>query len=76
MLLELAKDQVLLMKELPYAPDAFYNADEVVVGYELSFTKFFYKLVELRPISEITAAIENIENRLKDVAEPQKGDAQ
>lgn len=50
---------------LPYVPDAFYNADEVVIGYELSFTKYFYKPVELRPISEITADIENIENRQK-----------
>lgn len=52
---------------LPYASDAFYNEDEVVTGYELSFTKYFYKPVELRPIANITADIESIEKRLKGV---------
>ena len=52
---------------LPYAPDAFYNVEDVVVGYELSFTKYFYKPVELRPIADISADIESIESRLKGV---------
>ena len=51
----------------PYAPDAYYNAEDVVVGYELSFTKYFYKPVELRPIADITADITDIESRLKGV---------
>lgn len=51
----------------PYAADAYYNADSVVVGYELSFTKYFYKPVELRPIADITADINNIESSLKGV---------
>lgn len=51
----------------PYAADAYYNADDVVVGYELSFTKYFYKPVELRSIADITADINNIESSLKGV---------
>ena len=51
----------------PYAPDAYYNAEDVVVGYELSFTKYFYKPVELRSIADITADISNIEISLKGV---------
>lgn len=51
----------------PYAPDAYYNAGSVVVGYELSFTKYFYKPVELRSIADITADISNIEISLKGV---------
>ena len=62
-------DAFMQNEVLPYAPDAFYNADEVVVGYELSFTKYFYKPVELRPIAEITADIESIEHRLKGALE-------
>lgn len=58
-------DAFMQNEVLPYAPDAFYNADEVVIGYELSFTKYFYKPVELRSIAEITTDIESIENRLK-----------
>lgn len=52
---------------LPYAPDAFYDAANVVVGYELSFTKYFYKPVELRTIADITTDINGIEGRLKGV---------
>ena len=28
---------------LPYAPDAWYQPDSVKVGYEISFTRYFYK---------------------------------
>ena len=51
----------------PYTPDAFYDAANVVVGYELSFTKYFYKPVELRTIADITTDINGIEGRLKGV---------
>ena len=51
----------------PYAADAYYNADSVMVGYELSFTKYFYKPVEQRSIADITADINNIESSLKGV---------
>lgn len=60
-------DAFMQNEVLPYAPDAFYNEDEVVVGYELSFTKYFYKPVELRSINDITTDITDIENRLKGV---------
>ena len=35
---------------LPYAPDAWYAPDSVKVGYEVSFTRHFYKPQRLRPI--------------------------
>ena len=60
-------DAFMEKEVLPYAPDAFYNADDVVVGYELSFTKYFYKPVELRSIADITTDINGIEGRLKGV---------
>ena len=46
---------------LPYAPDAYVDEDATVVGYELSFTKYFYKPVELRSIADIKADIRAIE---------------
>ncbi len=52
---------------LPYAPDAYYSEENVVVGYELSFTKYFYKPVQLRSIGEIRSDIADIEGRLKGV---------
>lgn len=45
----------------PYAPDAFLKAGTEKVGYELSFTKYFYKPVQLRTLAEITADIRAIE---------------
>ena len=42
---------------LPYAPDAWYAADSVKTGYEISFTRFFYRPRPLRPLDEIRADI-------------------
>ncbi len=45
----------------PYAPDAFIKAGTEKIGYELSFTKYFYKPVQLRTLEEISADIRAIE---------------
>lgn len=45
----------------PYAPDAFIKPGTEKIGYELSFTKYFYKPVQLRSLEEITADIRAIE---------------
>ena len=42
---------------LPYAPDAWYQADSVKVGYEISFTRYFYKPKPMRTLAEIRADI-------------------
>lgn len=47
---------------LPYAPDAYLNEKKTVIGYELSFTKYFYKPVQLRSLETIAAEIREIEN--------------
>ena len=39
----------------PYAPDAYLNPAKTKVGYEISFTKYFYKPAELRPLNDILA---------------------
>lgn len=39
----------------PYAPDAYVDEKKTQIGYEISFTKYFYKPVELRDTSEILA---------------------
>lgn len=39
----------------PYVEDAWINEDSAVIGYELSFTKYFYKPVQLRDMSDIIA---------------------
>ena len=42
---------------LPYAADAWYQADSVKVGYEISFTRYFYKPTPMRTLAEIRADI-------------------
>ena len=46
---------------LPNAPDAWYVPDSVKVGYEISFTRHFYKPQPLRPLEEIRADILTLE---------------
>ena len=46
---------------LPFAPDAWIDDSKTQIGYELSFTKYFYKPVELRPLAEIIADIRALE---------------
>ena len=48
---------------LPYAPDAIIDRSSIETGYELSFTKYFYKPKQLRSIEEISADIRGIEER-------------
>lgn len=50
---------------LPYTPDAIVNTDDYVIGYELSFTKYFYKPKQLRTLDEIRADIRAIEESTK-----------
>lgn len=46
---------------LPYAPDAWLNESSIKVGYEISFTRYFYKPQPLRTLEEIRADILNLE---------------
>lgn len=57
-LLEDGGIEAFLRREvLPYAPDAWYLADKVKTGYEISFTRYFYKPKPMRSLEEIRADI-------------------
>ena len=56
-------DAFLQNEILPYTPDAWIDKNSIQIGYELSFTKYFYKPVQLRPLSEIRADIMAIEEK-------------
>jgi len=57
-LLEEGGIEAFLKREvLPYAPDAWYNEDSIKVGYEISFTRYFYKPQPMRSLEEIRADI-------------------
>ena len=46
---------------LPYTPDAWVNNDATKVGYEVSFTRHFYKPQPLRTLAQIRQDIIDIE---------------
>jgi len=47
----------------PYLPDSWIDVKSITLGYELSFTKYFYKPVELREFADIIEDIQSIETR-------------
>jgi len=54
---------------LPYAPDAWVDESKTQIGYEVSFTKHFYKPVQLRELSEIIADIRALEKETEGLLE-------
>jgi type I restriction enzyme M protein len=56
-------DAFMKNEVLTYAPDAFVDGKKTTVGYEISFTKYFYKPVELREMSEILADLNALEQQ-------------
>jgi type I restriction enzyme M protein len=65
-LLEEGGIEAFLQREvLPYAPDAWYDPESVKIGYEISFTRYFYKLQPLRTLEEIRADIVGVEKETK-----------
>ena len=57
-LLEEGGIKAFLRREvLPYAPDAWYVFESVKIGYEISFTRYFYEPQPLRTLKEIRADI-------------------
>lgn len=54
-------DSFIKNEVLTYAPDAYVDEKKTTVGYEISFTKYFYKPVELRGMSDILASLSALE---------------
>ena len=54
-------DAFMRNEVLPYAPDAYVDEKKTQIGYEISFTKYFYKPVELRPMEEILESLKALE---------------
>ncbi|MGP1600180.1 MAG: type I restriction-modification system subunit M [Dialister pneumosintes] len=51
---------------LPYAPDAWIDEDKTKVGYEIPFTKYFYKYEELGNSDETLAEIKALGNSIQE----------
>ena len=50
-------DSYFKREVLPYAPDAWIDASKEKIGYEIPFTRHFYKYVPPRPLEEIDAEL-------------------
>ena len=69
-LLEEGGIQAFLRREvLPYAPDAWYAPSDVKIGYEISFTRHFYKPQAPRTLEEIRADILALEQETEGLLE-------
>lgn len=47
----------------PYAPDAYIDEKKTQIGYDISFTKYFYRPTELRPMQAIISDLESLETQ-------------
>ena len=54
-------DAFMKNEVLTYAPDAWVDEKKTQIGYEISFTKYFYKPVELRDMSDILSSLSTLE---------------
>mgnify|MGYP001598828632 CR=1 FL=1 len=54
---------------IPHVPDAWIDHSKTKIGYEINFTRYFYKFKPLRKLSEIRSDIVALENKTKQVIE-------
>lgn len=65
-LLEEGGIEAFLRREvLPHAPGAWYDPESVKTGYEISFTRYFYRPAPLRSLEEIQAEILKLEGETR-----------
>jgi type I restriction enzyme M protein len=60
-----AIDDYMRDEVLPYAPEAWVDHERTKVGYEIPLTRHFYKYVPPRPLEEIDAEIEALEDEIQ-----------
>jgi type I restriction enzyme M protein len=57
-------DNYFAREVLPFAPDAWVDKSKTKIGYEIPFTRYFYKYTPPQPAAEIMAEILEIEKEL------------
>ncbi|MFG0253903.1 MAG: N-6 DNA methylase [Rhodopirellula sp. JB053] len=60
---------------LPYAPEAWIDETKIQIGYEISFTRHFYKPAPMRTLEEIRADIYALEQETDGLLEQIVGEA-
>jgi type I restriction enzyme M protein len=62
-----AVEDYIRVEVLPYFPDAWVDHDKTKIGYEIPFTRQFYKYVPSRPLVEIDAEIKRLEAEIQEL---------
>ena len=60
-------DEYMEREVLPFAPNSYIDESKTKLGYEISFTKYFYKYEEPRSTSEIMKEILELDSKLDGV---------
>ena len=58
-------DEYYQREVLPHLPDSWIDRSKDKIGYEINFTKYFYKFTPLRPLEKITRDLKSLENEIK-----------
>lgn len=58
-------DAYMEREVLPHVPDAWVDHTKTKVGYEIPFTRHFYKYTPPRPLEEIDAELKNLEAQIQ-----------
>jgi len=53
----------------PHVPDAWVDEEKTVIGYEISFNKYFYQHQPLRPLEDVVAEIRQLETETEGLLE-------
>jgi type I restriction enzyme M protein len=62
--------EAYFMKEvLPHVPDAWIDEEKTVIGYEISFNKYFYVHQPLRDLAEVVKEIRDLETETEGLLE-------
>ncbi|GGP85716.1 type I restriction-modification system subunit M [Saccharothrix coeruleofusca] len=58
-------DEYMAREVLPHVPDAWVDHSKTKVGYEIPFTRHFYKYTPPRPLEEIDAELKDLESQIQ-----------
>jgi len=53
----------------PHTPNSWMDRSKDKIGYEINFTKYFYKIVELRSLKEISSDLSDIDEEINSLME-------
>ncbi|WP_337892574.1 N-6 DNA methylase [Mesomycoplasma ovipneumoniae] len=56
-------EEFIKKEVLPYHADAFVDETKTQIGYEINFTKYFYKAIELESVEDVVRRIKELEKQ-------------